>query len=171
MNHLTSHLQRAMVHDLSVMQHLLTKLPESAWDYRPRENMRSVPELLHYLSYIGSSSLAVFLAGGFTPENMPIFREARERTANLTRADFHDAFEAEKHAITKALASVTDEDLYSRPSLQAGKIEGSLLDAILNGSVKYLASYKMQLFLYAKECGAEVSTPNNWRGVDPVPVA
>ncbi|MBS1904229.1 MAG: hypothetical protein JSS75_11030 [Bacteroidetes bacterium] len=171
MNHLTSHLQRAMVHDLSVMQHLLTKLPESAWDYRPRENMRSVPELLHYLSYIGSSSLAVFLAGGFVPENMSIFREARERTANLTRGDFHDAFETEKHAITEALASVTDEDLYSRPSLQAGKIEGSLLDAILNGSVKYLASYKMQLFLYAKECGAEVSTPNNWRGVDPVPTA
>lgn len=160
-----------MLHDITVMQHLLTKLPESAWDYRPRENMRSTPELLHYLSYIGSSSLQVFLAGGFTPENMSIFREARERTSGLRREDYHDALEAEKSAISALLATVTDEDLYSRRSLQAGKIEGTLLDAILGGTLKYLASYKMQLFLYGKECGAELATANNWRGVDPVPVA
>ena len=44
--------------------------------------------------------------------------------------------------------------------------------AILNGPAKWLAAYKMQLFLYAKASGApELKTSNLWRGADPKPAA
>ncbi len=38
--------------------------------------------------------------------------------------------------------------------------------AILNGPLKWLTAYKLQLFLYAKACGAEIGTANAWAGMD-----
>jgi|SRR5579883_2205000 len=171
MNSLTSYLQQAMTHDLSVVQHLITKLPESAWDYRPRENMRSTTELLRYLSFIGAATVKIHRDGGWLEHNLPGLREARERTVNLQPKDFHDAIESQKHAIKELFTTISDEDLYQKTTLEPWGTSVPLLQAYLNGTLKYLASYKMQLFIYAKSCGAEIATPNNWRGVDPTPKA
>ena len=44
--------------------------------------------------------------------------------------------------------------------------------AVLEGPLKWLTAYKMQLFLYAKATGAtQLKTSNLWRGTDPKPPA
>jgi hypothetical protein len=48
----------------------------------------------------------------------------------------------------------------------------SLGAAIMNSSVKFLAAYRMQLFLYIKQLGRqELSTVQNWGGRDPAPTS
>jgi hypothetical protein len=41
--------------------------------------------------------------------------------------------------------------------------------ALLNGPFKWLTSYKLQLFLYAKANGAAIGTVNAWAGMDSKP--
>ena len=167
MNTLKHYLEEAMLHELSVVQHLMAKLPESAWDFRPRENMRSTVELLQYLSYISETSLGAYVKGGWLPENIPPMRALRDEKLKLTREDFHNAIEEQKIKIREILAPISDADLYSQKTLHPWGTEVLLLEAILNATLKYLAAYKMQLFLYAKMNGAELVTLNAWKGIDP----
>jgi hypothetical protein len=166
---LKQYLEDAMVHELSVVQHLIKKLPESAWDFHPKENMRSTVELLQYLSYISETSLGAYVKGGWMPENIPPMREIRDKKLNLGRSDFHDELEGQKHKVREILAPITDADLMTMKTLHPWGTEVILFEALINATLKYLAAYKMQLFLYAKMNGAEINTANGWRGVDPPP--
>ena len=39
--------------------------------------------------------------------------------------------------------------------------------AVINGPLKWLSAYKLQLFLYAKATGArDIGTSNAWAGID-----
>ncbi|HEX7918825.1 MAG TPA: hypothetical protein VF454_05435, partial [Gemmatimonadales bacterium] len=55
--------------------------------------------------------------------------------------------------------------------LPAGGMQ-PLAVALMNGPLKWLTAYKLQLFLYAKSSGAhEITTANAWRGADMPPKA
>jgi hypothetical protein len=126
-------------------------------------------ELLRYLSFIGAANLQTYIDGGWLPENLEVLKAAREATANLTPAEFHNALEDQKQKIKAIFTTLTAEDLSTKMTLEPGGAESPLLYVLLNSTLKYLAAYRMQLFLYAKMNGAEIGTANNWRGVDPPP--
>jgi len=160
----------AMQKDLTVCQHLYEKIPAGSMDKRPREGMRSTRELLSYLAYIGSGTVETYIHGGWANEaNIARMKAVRE-TANLIQPeDFVAVLETEKKKITDALAPLTDEDLLTVETTQPWGTKVKLVEALLNNSMKYLAAYRLQLFTYAKMYGAEISTANAWRGVDPKP--
>jgi hypothetical protein len=71
----------------------------------------------------------------------------------------------------KLLADMSDDDLrgeltgFDGNKISAGRF---IVSVVLGGH----AAYRTQLFCYLKSCGREeLSTPNLWRGVDPVPAA
>ncbi len=163
------YIERSMLHDLDIVQHLITKLPESAWVWRPKEGMRSTTELLQYLSFIGAANLQTYIDGGWLPENLVHLRAAREATASLTPADFHGALEDQKNKIKAIFADLSLDDLSTKTTIEPWGVESPLLYVLLNSTLKYLAAYRMQVFLYAKMNGAEIGTLNNWRGIDPPP--
>ncbi len=66
------------------------------------------------------------------------------------------------------MSAITAEDLETETVYPWGE-KVKLGRALLEAPLKYLTAYRMQLFLYAKQSGAEVGTANNWRGVDPKP--
>ncbi len=166
MNSTKQYIQEAILQDLDLCQHLYTKLNPELWDWKPRENMRSTRELLQYLSFIGAATAALYCNGGYTPENIPSLRDARELVADAKPEDFPQLIEKQKKDIITILAPITDYDLFHRMTQQPGGGEATLLFALLNNSTKYLTGYRMQLFLYAKLNGAEIGTSNAWRGAD-----
>ena len=156
-----------MLKDLTVCQHLYSKLPENSIDKRPAEKMRSTRELLQYLAFIGGASIQSYLNGGWgLEENIQQLKIAREKASKLEPEDFIAAIEADKNRISALFSDLTDEDLMNRETTHPWGTKVKLIDAMLNNSSKYLAAYRLQLFTYAKIWGADINTANAWRGVD-----
>jgi len=166
------YLVEAMVKDLTVCQHLYEKIPDGAMDKRPREGMRSTRELLSYLAFIGSASVQTYIDSGWAKEeNIARMKAIRETASKIDPKDFVALLDEEKVKIKNALAPLTDNDLLTMETTHPWGQKVKLIEALLNNSLKYLAAYRLQLFTYAKMWGADIGTPNAWRGVDPKPVA
>lgn len=159
----------SMLHEYNLIEHLYTKLPEGSMEWRPAENMRSTIELLRYLAFIGTSSVETLHKGGWgVPENIDKLRARSAATKELQPADIPAAIEREKHNIKELMSAITPEDLETETVFPWGE-KTKLGRALLESPLKYLTAYRMQLFLYAKQNGADIGTANNWRGVDPKP--
>jgi hypothetical protein len=160
-------LQNSLLHELTVCQHLHTKLDPKNADWRPQANMRSTLELIQYLCYIGKTMVGHFVNPAedkaLAIDNYRA--KAKWSTENVTFANFAEMIEREKEEITEVLSHVSDTDLQRVTYHLFNKEETTLFDALLT-VVKYLCAYRHQLFLYAKMCGAEINTRNNWHGVD-----
>ncbi len=165
-------LQNSLLHELTVCQHLYTKFDAKNADWRPRENMRSTVELMQYLCYIGKTMTGHFVNPSedraLAVDNYRA--KAKWSTENVTFANFAEMIEREKEGIRETLANLSDADLTRTTYHPFSKEDTTLFDALLT-VVKYLCAYRQQLFLYAKMCGAEINTGNNWRGVDAQPAA
>ncbi len=61
MNTIKDSLLKSSLNELSICQHLATKVDASQADWRPRENMRSNIELMQYLCYIGGTMTSHFI--------------------------------------------------------------------------------------------------------------
>ncbi len=153
-------------HELAVCQHLFTKLDPNKADWRPHENMRSTLELLQYLAYIGGA-----MTRHFTDplEDRDAARERYRASAreskSLTFEQFPETIEREKKALYEIFCRIKDSDL-TRISYHPFAGEDITLFEGLMIVVRYLCAYRHQLFLYAKMCGAEINTRNNWYGMD-----
>jgi len=162
----------AIINDLSLCQHLYDKIPEGSMDKRPREDMRSTKELLQYLSRTASITIESFASGGWcVPENIARVKERRAIAATLDPKDFVTIVEEEKRLITDLLKPFSDHDLLTMETVLPWGVKVKLVEALLNNSLKYMAAYRLQLFLYAKMWGAEIGTSNAWVGRDPKPKA
>ena len=49
------HLRSAIVDEMKICRRLYTKIPADRMDFRPKDNMRSIHELLQYLSIVGTA--------------------------------------------------------------------------------------------------------------------
>ena len=158
----------SIIADLAICQHLYEKIPDGSMDKRPREGMRSTRELLQYLSCTASVTIESFVNGGWgLPENIERVKEKRAKSALLDPKDFVATVEEEKRLITELLDPFSDNDLLTMETVLPWGAKVKLIEALLNNSLKYIAAYRLQLFLYAKMWGAEISTPNAWLGKDP----
>ena len=164
-------LLKQSIQEYNNCQHLFTKLDPAKADWRPQENMRSTLELLQYITYIGGTMVRHF------PNPPADHEEARNRyradstaSKTMTFSEFPTTIEREKKAFTDILSKLTDADLTRTTYHMWSNEDQPLFDALLT-VVRYLTAYRHQLFLYAKMCGAEISTPNNWYGMEPRRVA
>lgn len=156
----------AMARECDIAVHLFSKLPAGSYDYRPSPEQRSTTELLRYLSICASAGIRCM-----SESNWKLFAEYTARVKGMSPADFPAAMEEQKQEIVGFFGSVSEETLLTQDApLPGGAVMLPLGAAILNGPAKWLAAYKMQLFLYAKASGAtELKTSNLWRGSDPAP--
>lgn len=155
----------SMARDCDISLHLFSKLPADSYDYRPSPGQRSTLELLRYLAICGIAGITAMVEGDFKR-----FASVAERAREMTAEEFPAAMERQKKEILDFFDSVSEETLLTQQAPVPG---GQLLPlgaALLVGPAKWLASYKMQLFLYAKVSGApDLKTINLWRGSDPAP--
>ncbi len=161
-------LAASMLRDCDVILHLFTKLDLKDADYRPSEKQRSTLDLLRYLSIFAEAFIDCSVHADWGR-----FKAFSDRSMEMPFDGFPAAMEAQKAAIEAFFKGVSEETLETREvPLAGGRGVATLGLAILNGPQKWLAAYKMQLFLYAKACGHdELATSNVWGGVDMPPKA
>lgn len=158
-------LAASLTHECDVVLHLFSKLPEGALEYRPSAEQRTTLELLRYLAVIGIAAIHCM-----NVKDWKAFAPFSERVKEMTGEEFPAAMELQKKEIQDFLASVSEETLRTQEAPMPGGGMLPLGAAIINGPLKWLAAYKLQLFLYAKAAGAtELKTSNAWRGSDPKP--
>jgi len=155
--------------DLNICQHLFSKFDPAMADWRPRENMRSTLELMQYLTFIGGTMTNHFVHTSEDREAARLqYREHSKASKAMTFDQFPEFIEREKEQLHSVYDNITDADLSRMTYHPFSNEESALFDALLTVT-KYLTAYRHQLFLYAKMCGAQISTPNNWYGRDPQP--
>jgi predicted enzyme related to lactoylglutathione lyase len=156
-----NYLLRCIETEIGSCKHLYTTIPEGMLDFRPRENMRTMEELLRYLTWTGVSTIAHYLND--LPEGITHARKYySERNADLDLCTFPVAMDAQMAEIRAKLAAITDEELITRRVMYPWGVETSLGEAIVETTVKWLSAYKMQLFLYIKMAGSDINTMDCW---------
>ena len=152
----------SLVRECDITQHLYGKLGPDAWDYRPSSGQRSTAELLRYLAMCGIGGIRWFESG-----NLDVWKEHQARVADMAPADFPDEMNRQKREIEEFFSNVSVELLATQEARPPTGDKMPLGAAIMNGPLKWLAAYKLQLFLYAKATGAaQIGTANAWAGID-----
>lgn len=155
-------LSASMLHECDVILHLASKLGPSAMDYRPSPAQRSTLELLRYLSICGSAGVRCL-----AESNWKLFGDYAARAKVMTPAEFPEAMARQKQELAAFFAAVSETTLETQSAAMPGGGTRTLGLAILDAPFKWLTAYKLQLFLYAKACGAStIGTANAWAGVD-----
>jgi len=147
--------------ETEICKHLYSKIPAGALEYRPTPGQRSTLELLQYLTI---SALA--------PAHAIIFDRSRiqedaAKSKTVAADRFCEAMDEQMREVEKMVSALKEDDLLHRDvTLFSGK-QGKMGDALVNYCLKFMAAYKMQLFLYLKSAGAtELDTYNCWMGID-----
>ncbi|MCW3086006.1 MAG: hypothetical protein JWP12_3372 [Bacteroidetes bacterium] len=153
------HLLFSLEREIELLKRLSVVIKENDLDYRPFEKARSTHELMQYVAGVGSMMMR-----WFTEDLTPEMREKiRDYNKTVTIANFEERLEEQKATIRKVMATITEEDLLTKEVELPWKEKMVLSAAIMNAPVKWLASYRMQLFLYLKMNGhVELGTTQAW---------
>lgn len=153
------HLLQNIEREIVLLKRLALLIEEKDLDFRPNEKVRSTHELMQYLSGIGSTMLRWFLEG-LTPEQRA---ELREHNKSVTIQDFPLRLDKQWETIQQVMAGVTEEDLMNKEVELPWKEVMPLGSAIINAPIKFLAVYRMELFVYLKLNGhTEIGTKEAW---------
>lgn len=154
------HLLQNIEREILLLKQLAPLIEEKDLDFRPTEKVRSTLELMQYLSGIGSTMLRWFLINDLTPEE---FGKIREYRSTLTIQNFPERLDEQWDQIQAYMKDITEEDLISMEIVLPWKEKMMLGNAIINCPIKWLATYRMQLFLYLKMQGRpDISTKEAW---------
>lgn len=154
--HLLQNLQR----EIFLLKQLAPMIEERDLDFRPVEKMRSTLELMQYLSGIGSTMFRWFLKNDITPEEWVKIREHRK---TVTRENFKERLDIQMEEILMYMNMISEEDLNKMEVELPWKEKMILGTAIINCPIKWLATYRMQIFMYLKMNGRhEISTKEAW---------
>jgi hypothetical protein len=152
----------SMLHECTVAQHLFTKIPASGFEYRPGPKQRTTAELLQYLSIIGIAGATCIVS-----RDWKLFGPFSERVKEMRSEEFLERMDRQKAELIAFFKELPDERLATGTGLLPGGGQQPLAVALMNGPLKWLTAYKLQLFLYAKAAGAEeIGTSNAWGGRD-----
>ena len=148
-----------------ILKHLHSKVPAGQLDFRPTPAQRSVAELLEYIPLNAGPLVQAIVAGDFKP-----LMEGADAIKAEARKDFVGTIDRETRRVAELLKDVPDADFQSREIQMPSGIRVRMGAALVDFPLKFLTAYRMQLFLYLKQCGQSgLTTTNLWRGEDPTP--
>lgn len=152
----------AMTKECDIAIHLFGKLPPNSYDHRPTPKQRSTTELLRYMSRCAVAGIEALEKGDFN-----LFQQVLDQNKDMMPEDFPQEMQKQKVEIEKYFAGLTEEKLETQEANLPGAGPVPLQVALLNGPLKWLTGYKVQLFIYAKATGNEsIGTANAWAGID-----
>ena len=155
------HLLHAIVDECLICQHLFTKLPEKTFEYRPSEGQRSGLELLQYMSFAFAGVAHAIVEG-----NWEWYSKAELFANQMDGTDFPQAMSAQIDELKSLFSGLSDETLSRQKVVGLPWPNPNVVGVeLLLNCYRWIVGYKMQLFLYAKACGAEeLSTLDCWFG-------
>ncbi len=154
--HLLFNLEREII----LLKQLAVFIEEKDLDYRPNEKVRSTYELMQYLSGIGSIMMRRFVKNDITPEEREKIMAYR---STLTLGNFQERLDEQWEQIKMYMGEITDEELLTKEIELPWKEKMVVGAAIINAPIKWLAAYRMELFLYLKMNGkSAIGTKDAW---------
>jgi hypothetical protein len=154
---------KSLIKEVKIIKRLSSKLSPEMWDYRPKEGIRSNLELVRYLSGIGCTLLDFWMnADGqdwktFTSTNYGFLQ-------TLTPDQIQAALDKQIVKLEHIFSQFSDADLMNKQvTYPWNNNTCTLMEAILEGPLKWLTAYKMQLFVNLKINSEEkLGTPDAW---------
>ena len=147
--------------EFRIIKHLATKIPADTEGYKPTEGQRTTSELLQYLSEVFVNATKVILAG-----TTDAYKTLPQPTEPTTLSNFADMMDKQLADFKATMELFTDEELAKVINIY-GMGEMSKGRYLVENLLKWLAAYKMQLFLYIKSSGnTALGTANLWGGMD-----
>jgi hypothetical protein len=135
--------------EINICRRLYTKIPADQMNFRPKEGIRSILELLQYLSFIGSA-MPDFWLKKETVDMNTFFGAAASKAKNMTHEQFITVMDEQILIIRDLFDKISEEDLINIEITYPWGGSSPLGEAIIATSVKWLSAYKLQLFLFIK---------------------
>lgn len=157
------HLINSIEKEIHICRRLYTKIPTDQMNFRPKEGVRSTLELLQYLSIAGTLMPIYWLSEG--EQDFTKFYVANTTASKSMPAEqFPCMMEKQLAKLKDLLNQLTEEDLIQKEITYpwtGGK--AALGEGIIATSIKWLAAYKLQLFLFLKLSGDQpLATADAW---------
>ena len=153
-------LQDSIIKELKLIKRLSTNVTEDILDFRPKENVRSIIELLQYLSGAGTGMLLFWQSN----EARPFLMKLRENAPQVTLENAPAIFDKQIELVNEIFDAISEHDLANKVVSYPWGATDPLGKAIVETSIKWLTGYKMQLFIYLKQTTElALSTPDLWR--------
>jgi hypothetical protein len=157
------HLLNNIEKEINICRRLYTKLPPDQMNYTPGEGVRTNLELLQYLSIAPTLTLNYWLKEGDT--DFGIYYGAKiTASKTMPHEQFIIAMDEQIVIIRELLSEVSEDDLLNKEiTYPWNGVKAPLGEAIIATSIKWLAAYKLQLFLCIKLCGGkQLATADAW---------
>ena len=154
------HLLLNLKREIDLLKQLAPLIEAKDLEYRPHEKIRSTYELMQYLGTIGEVIFRWMLKNDITPE---VRLELKAKREAITIDNFSTVLDEQMRIIEQYMADITEDELYSREVEMPSKEKMVLGAAIINGPIKWLAAYRMDLFMFLKMNGKfELGTKEAW---------
>ena len=155
------YLLNAIIKEMKICRRLYTKIPVEKMNFRPRHHTRSILEILQYLSFIGTAMLKYWSQEDETDFGK-FFKSLTSASLNLTSDQFLPAMDEQIKIVTDLFNEISETDLYDKQVMCPWGAM-ALGEAIIETEIKWLAAYKLQLFLYIKlSTDHSIATPDAW---------
>ena len=153
--------------EAGICRHLHGKIDESKLEWKPGENMRTTLELLRYLTYTGIAP-----AQATVENDWETAKGWADKAKDMTAAEFPARMDDQVRHLEKLLEPIPDDDLMNREVALPWGENTTLGGALVATTLRFLAAYRMQLFLYVKASGvSDIGPANCWAGIDMPPPA
>jgi hypothetical protein len=152
------------LNEIKIIKHLHSKVTFEMLSYRPSEKQRSMLELLQYISHFAELEAGAIYSG----KAIGNFQDAMRAAYQMPVEAFLTSMDSQTKALRTIFSKITDDELAEEVDLFGRGHSQPRGLWFLNLVLKSLNAYKMQLFLYLKDCGVhQIGTSNLWRGEDP----
>ncbi|HRH47204.1 MAG TPA: hypothetical protein PLP23_00555 [Panacibacter sp.] len=161
------HLLNNIEKEMNVCRRLYTKIPPGQMDYKPGEGVRTTLELLQYLSIAGTLMPDYWLQENDTDFGA-FYGSKIAASKTITHEQFLNAMDEQLIIIKNLFGHLSEDDLLQKEvTYPWSGAKAPLGEAMIATSVKWLAAYKLQLFLYIKLCGnKQLATADAWMLTD-----
>lgn len=156
------HLLNNIVKEINICRRLYTKIPPDQINFRPKEGVRSILELLQYLSIIGIAMPAYWLKKDNTDFNT-FFGTTTTAAKAMPFEQFLAAMDEQTATIKDLFDQISENDLTNKEVAYPWGGTAPMGEAIIATSIKFMAAYKLQLFLFIKLCDDQkLTTADAW---------
>lgn len=139
----------AIEREINICKRLFTLLPPGSYDYKPIENTRTILELLQYLTWVGASSIDFYVNGTSETQGI-IYTEYSRSSKEVTPGNFLERMDEQWKKIQSLMEKVDNKMLEEKIVMVPWGEKFTMGMAIVETCIKWLAGYKMQLFLFMK---------------------
>lgn len=146
--------------ELMLLKRLADLIEPKDLDFRPGPKVRSTHELMQYLSSVGYITLSWLYKNDMPPERRAQFRE---KNATVTIEDFPARLDEQWKNIQLVMHEIKEEELMHMEVELPWKEKMTLGAGIINSPIKFLTTYRMQMFWNLKLNGRdELVTKDAW---------